>query len=198
MLTEEVVKSINWIDILVAAIIIRIIYVGFKRGFVVELFKLIGVVLAVFVTLHYFSTFSQSLQDSAHFPAGIANIVAYGMLWGAVILVFKLVRDGLLVLLKIEAHSALDKWGGVILAAGRSVLLASLTLLFLSAATIGYFTKNLEKSLVSSRVVRVAPGLYEGIYDGIVVKFFPEEKLNTAAFTLSDFNSGVQGKEEKR
>lgn len=194
MLTEEVVKSINWVDILVAAIVIRIIYIGIKRGFVVELFKLIGVLSAVFVTLHYFSSFSQLLQDNAHLPLGMANIVAYGTLWGVVVLVFKLVRDGVLVLLKIEAHSGFDKWGGMVLAAGRAVLLSSLTLLFLSAATVGYFTKNLEKSLMASRVIRVAPGIYEGLYDGVVSKFFPDEKLNTFAFTLSDFNGGMQKK----
>ena len=54
MLTH-LIKSINWIDAALILLFIRMIFVGVKNGFISELFKSIGVVTAVFVSLHYYS-----------------------------------------------------------------------------------------------------------------------------------------------
>ncbi len=54
MLTH-LIKSINWIDVALAFLFLRVIFIGVKNGFITEFFKSLGVLTAVFVSLHYYS-----------------------------------------------------------------------------------------------------------------------------------------------
>ena len=185
----EIITNLNWVDILVGAILIRAVYIGVKRGFVVELFKLVGVLFAVFITLHYFSGTSKFLQDKLHLPQRASDLFSYGLLWAIVILAFKFIREGFTILFKIEAHSAFDKWGGLLTSVMRGLLLSSLAILFLRISAVEYFTKNLEKSFTASHIVSLSPKVYEATYNNFVSKFFPSEELNKSVFKLTDFQS---------
>ena len=196
-MTAETLNSFNWIDILMAAIVIRVVYIGIKRGIVVELFKMVGVLSAVFITLHYFSSISKVLQEKVHLPLAAADLFSFGILWGLVILAFKFIRDGFGMLFKMEAaHSILDKWGGLVVCIGRALLLCSLTILCLRASSIDYFLKNLEKSATASKLASLAPGFYEATYNNVVSKFFPSEELNKSAYKLTEFT--IDAKSEKK
>lgn len=183
----EIVSSLNWVDILAGIILIRAIYVGIRRGFVVEILKLIGVLCAIFIALHYYTGVSAFLQSKVHLPKAPSDFFSYGFLWAIVILIFKFIREGLTILFKIEAHSVFDKWGGLVLSLVRGLLLCSLTILLLRLSTIEYLTKNLERSLSAGRLVNLAPQFYESCYDNLVSKFFPSEELNKFVFPLADF-----------
>lgn len=189
-MTVDSIYSFNWIDILMTAILIRAIYIGLKRGIVVELFKLTGALFAVFIALHYFSEISRFLQQKVHLPQAAADLFSFGVLWGVVILAFKFIRDGFGMLFKMEAaHSALDKGGGLGVCIIRALLLCSLTVLFLRASAVVYFTKNLKQSVTATRVAPLAPDLYEATYNHFISKFFPTEELNKDAFRLKDFKT---------
>lgn len=189
-MTTEIITSFNWIDILMAVILIRALFVGAKRGIVIEGFKLTGTLLAVFITLHYYSGMSKYLQDKIHLPAGAADLFSFCVIWGLISLIFKLVRDGFTMLFSIEAtHSALDKWGGVIFAAFRGILVCSLTILCMRASAMEYLSRNLEKSLTASKLVGISPGFYESCYNNLVSKLFPTEELNKSVFKLADLSA---------
>lgn len=197
-MNPEIVNNLNWIDVLVAIIFIRIIYMGVKQGVVIEGFKLVGAFFALFITLHYFSGASKFLQDKMRLPEAAADFFSYAVLWALVILVFKFIRDGFTLLIKMEAtHSTVDKVGGLILSVGRGLFLCSLTVLLLNVSAIGYFSRNLEKSIFGSKLAQIAPQVYESTYDGFVSKFFPSEELNKAAFKLTDFSVKKETKKTK-
>ena len=183
----EIVNSLNWVDIFMGVILIRAIYIGIRRGFVIEILKLIGVLFAIFISLHYYSGISTFLQNKVHLPKAPADFFSYGFLWAVVILIFKFIREGLTILFKVEAHSAFDKWGGLVLSLVRGLFLCSLMVLFLRLSTIEYLTRNLERSLSASRLVSLAPRFYEACYDNFISKFFPSEELNKSVFPLTDF-----------
>ena len=65
MLTH-LIKSINWIDVALAFLFIRMIFIGVKNGFISEFFKFLGVVTAVFVSLHYYSFLAAWLAEENH------------------------------------------------------------------------------------------------------------------------------------
>ena len=51
----HLIKSINWIDVALACLFLRVIFIGVTNGFIAEFFKSLGVVTAVFFSLHYYS-----------------------------------------------------------------------------------------------------------------------------------------------
>ena len=187
-MTTEILNSLNWIDILMGVILVRVVFIGVKRGVVIELFKFVGVFFALFITLHYFSGTSKFFQDKVHLPESAGDLFSFILLWGLVTFVFKLIRDGFELLIKMEAaHSAFDKWGGLVLSMIRGLLIGSLTVLCLRVTGMEYFTKNLEKSLTGVKLASISPQLYEATYNNFVSKFFPSEELNKSVFKLADF-----------
>ncbi len=198
-MTTEIISGFNWVDILIGVILVRAVFVGAKRGIVIETFKLVGIIFAVFITLHYYSGMSKSLQDKMHLPQGAADLFSFSVLWGLINLIFKLIRDGFLMLFKMEAtHSILDKWGGMFVAVLRGLLICSLTVLCMRASAIEYLTKNLEKSLTASKLVSLSPRVYESCYNNFVSKFFPTEEFNKAVFKLADLTTEKKQEPKKK
>ena len=180
----DFLKNINWVDILMMVIFIRIIYIGAKTGFVTEFLKLLGICGVTFVALHYYSSLGELLADKVPFLSPWADLIMFGVLWALFVFAFKLVRDGLLLIFKIEAHSVLNRWGGIVIAIGRGLIICSLVLLSFHISGVTYFKKNVERALTHPFLLVVSLRIYQGIFDGVVSKFFPEEKLNLDVFQL--------------
>ncbi|MFH1360330.1 MAG: CvpA family protein [Candidatus Omnitrophota bacterium] len=193
----DLLNSLNWVDLIIVSIFARAIYVGTKRGFIVEIFKLIGVFFGLLITLHFFGSLASFLEKSIQLPKGASHFVAYLALGGITILVFKFARDTFMTLFRIEAHSVFDHWGGLVLSFLRALLLCSLLMVFLRVLDIGYFSRNTEKSFLGSRLVTVAPRVYEGTFFGFISKFFPAEELNKEAFPFKKSSEEKEKQKEK-
>jgi len=159
-------------------IIVRMVYVGMNSSLLVEFFALIGSLCAVFITLHYFIRFAKFLHETIFIPELINEIFAALLLWLSVHIIFKLIIAGWSLILKVEAHPIFDKWGGGILALGRSAFVCSLLFFFLIISGNEYVHKMVKRSFTGFYLVDIAPYTYRGIYDGLVVKYFPTEPLN--------------------
>ena len=181
---SEIVKNINWVDILVICIILRIVHIGSQRGFVIELFKCVGVLCTIFITYHYYSFIAKFLESNFSLFRATAEVLSFGLLWGGGSLIFKLIRDGILLMFKIEAHAVVDKWGGLVIGFLRSVLIASVFLVFLQILDVEYVSKNVKKSFLNAYLFDISPKVYRTCYEEIVEKFFPSEKLNLSVFEL--------------
>ena len=197
-MTLDIMGGLNWVDIFLCLILGRAVYIGLRSGFVIEFFKLLGTFFAVFIALHYFSGVSSFLQGRIHLPASAADFASLGFLWGIVVLAFKFIREGILLLLKVEAHSALNSAGGLISSVVRGLLICSLAVLFLRASGIEYFTKNIANSFGAERVAGIAPKVYESTCTGFVEKFFPTEKFNKSVSSLANVSEGREKKKGKK
>ncbi len=180
----DFVTKINWVDIMIVLFGVRIIYIGIKNGFISELFKLIGVVFAIFITFHYYTQVADFFKDHTGLSENNAGFLSFGLLWAVVTLIFKFIRDGILLIFKIEALSLVDQWGGLLLSILRSALVGSMVLIFLMISNLGYWRSHAGKSFFNPYLIAVSPKIYKATYDGIVSKFFPTEKLNPAGFNL--------------
>ncbi len=57
MMIYAVALNFNLVDVLVLLIIVRGFYIGQKTGFMAELLRLIGIICATFIILHYYIPF---------------------------------------------------------------------------------------------------------------------------------------------
>ena len=99
MLTH-LIKSINWIDVALVFLFIRMIFVGVKNGFISEFFKSLGVVAAVFVSLHYYSFLAAWAAQKTNISWDYWDLVMFAGLWFACAFFFKFFREGILFFLR--------------------------------------------------------------------------------------------------
>ncbi len=179
----EIFKHINWVDIVLVAVGIRIVFMAMQTGFVVELMNLLAAVAAVFVAFHYYTAFA-GLAAKTPVGLAVAATLAFMILLGGTFFVCWLVKNGLFMLFTIEAQNALDKWGAAVLALGRVAIVAS----FLSYGLVITGSKYLQRvtltSVIAPRIIGVAPTLYEGMCDRVVDRLFPQERKNPAVLIV--------------
>lgn len=190
----DILSSFNFIDIIVGLVIIRCVYAGATAGLVVEFFKLVGMFFAAFITLHYFSAVAQLLERLIGLPLNMVELVAFVGIWILVVFIFKVIRDGWMVVIKTEAQEAFNRWGGAITGIFRGLLVASMTILVLFLAGNQYVIRSVNASFSGFYLTDFAPAVYQSCYDDFVGKLFPKEKKNLRAMTI---RSAGQKKKDK-
>ncbi|OGX06056.1 MAG: hypothetical protein A2Z88_02980 [Omnitrophica WOR_2 bacterium GWA2_47_8] len=186
--------NFNWIDILIACIFARVVLVGLRSNLVTEVFRVIGTFTAIFVILHYYVSFGETLNEYVFIPEMIQEPLAFVILWLTVALIFKLVGDGWTLMLRVQAHPVIDRWFGVFTGILRGFLVCSLTLVFFMVVDNEYLAKSTRRSFSGVYFIDVAPRIYHFVYDQVVSKYFPSEKLNLKVFDLR--NVGEKKKDQ--
>lgn len=184
----EFFNNINWIDIVLIAVCVRAVFIGIKTGFIVEFFKSIGIIFSVFITLHYFSQLTILAATQVTFlELPTLAMLVFLALWAVTTLIFKLIREGILLVFSIQAHPNIDKWGGAFLSALRGVVVCGMVFyMFLLTYNPGVI--KMARNSVSRIAVSLLPtGIYAGIHKNFVVKFFPEEKISEEALNVPHF-----------
>jgi uncharacterized membrane protein required for colicin V production len=183
----EIITSLNWVDILLLITIIRIVYIGAKRGFAVEISKLCGLALSVVVAYHYYSALANIVSASSPLPAGFSSLICFISLLAIVNLLFALFRQGVALIVKVEPIPFLNTWGGALLGALRSWIFCSLFLYILFISGFGYIEKSARQSYSAAYFANVAPAIYTFSFESIISKFFPGEEVNlTVSSVIGD------------
>ncbi len=74
----EILKQINWVDVLAAIIILRISYVAFQDGLSHEIFPLIGIIGTVVLALHYYNKLAIFIsQNVLKAPMDLLNFLTF-------------------------------------------------------------------------------------------------------------------------
>ena len=177
----------NWVDLLILVVFVRILYIGRKQGFVIESLKLISVVIATYIGLHYYNILGHFFHERLFFPEIFKDIFAFVLLIVLTTLLLMLIRTGFLFLFKIEPHPILNQVGSLVLAALRAYviygLLASSFILF----NYDYLKKSMEKSMTYILLENPSVGIYKFLHEGLVNKFSPQEINKDALRKLSGY-----------
>ena len=162
----------------------RVIFIGIKKGFVNELFKLGSTVLFVFILLHYYSSLADLVPNRWTISRNSLEFIVFFLLWGALAFVFRFIRDGILLLFSVETNKKFDQWGGGVLAIGRGLIVCSLTLFMLLLSRSDYIHKLAKTSLTRKGLLPISVKLYSGMYNGVIHKLFSEEEINDEPFEV--------------
>jgi uncharacterized membrane protein required for colicin V production len=182
---QETLVKFNWVDIVAVCVIVLSTYKGAKKGFIIEIFKLLAVVLSLSVSLHYFSKASDSLLE--YFPqVGIifSDLICFAVLAILSYLAVTAAREAIRRFIKTEAVSGLHKWGGLILGLARGALLASMLFISFYFLNVNYLKGSVSRSYIGSRLVSAGIKAYEFTFGGIVSKFVPDESLNKSIYEV--------------
>jgi len=181
---ENISLNFNWIDFLVIFIVIRVIYVGIKSKFLVEIFRLLGVLFAIFIALHFSWKAGYLLQEYVFMPEAICVPFSFLLLWVTSIIIFKLISNGWLLMFRFELRPVLNKCIGAFISSIRAILVASLMFMLVFTTGYEYLGRVANRSFTGPFLIDLAPNIYEFTYDYLISKCFPNEHLNVRVFNL--------------
>jgi len=179
----ELISRFNWIDIFIGCVVFRILWISFRGGIVLEFFKLLGTIFAIYLSLHYYislSKFVQLLSGLEIIPEGIFCFFWFCILATCGYMISLLIRELLAKFIKTEIAETVNHWGGLILGTFRGVLLTGLLLFILAISTVNYFPSSIKHSNFGIFFVRAPVVVYRGIWEGVTSRFFTDEKYNQA------------------
>lgn len=189
--------KLNWADLLVIFIALRLIFISASRGFVIELFKFIGIIFSLYIALHYYGIFSGFISRrtvGVDIPVRFLDFVMVISLAVASYVIFVFLRNLFCHFVKAEAVPFLSKWGGCFLGALRAVLTGSLVICIFLISDFNYLNESAKKSFFGRQLFYTAFNTYSGIWNSLMYKFFPDQAFNKRLLDLQDSFDGPAGK----
>jgi len=179
----NILKQFNWVDVFFVILLIRICYVAIKNGFPIELFKLLGTLSAIYLSLHYYIIFPDYIVGrigAKNIPLEYLTFFSFVALAILGYFIFMLLRKVFSRFIQLEAVPNLNKWGSLILSVIRGFLLISLLIFIFVIAPWGYFGNSVNNSYSGKRLFKIAPATYTWMWNSIMSKFRTQEKFNDA------------------
>jgi len=186
----NILKQINWVDIGVLVLVVRICLTAAKNGFPIELFKFIGTLSAIYFSSHYYITISDRIDSwlalGKRLPLGFLDFIVFVLVALGGYGIFVLLRSIFGKLLKMEAISALNRWGSLILGIFRALLLSSLIIFVMFISSVDYFKSSAKESYSGRRLFMLCPATYSWLWNTITSKFAKSEKFNDVISSTSN------------
>ncbi|MBI4706543.1 MAG: CvpA family protein [Candidatus Omnitrophica bacterium] len=183
------IRQINWVDLFVITLLLRVCYVAAGTGILIESFKIAGTIFATYFSLHYYSDLAGFLKDrfgSEYIPLTLLEFISFFILAFGVYLLFVFLRKIFCRFVKMEAVENLNKWGGLIIGVIRGLLLISLFTFGFVLSNISYFQESLQHSYTGRRIFYLAPSVYRWSWENIASKFSSDDKMNEAVLKAED------------
>lgn len=146
----------NHVDIVLILILALGVWSGFKKGFIVSFFDVIGLGLGVYGGIHFSDAFAEWLKTEFNIGIDWLPFSAFLVTLLLILLVVHLLAKAITKALKLAMLGTVNKVGGALFGLARSVLFLSLALLFIHPL-------NKKSQFVSDEALE-ASVLYTPIY----------------------------------
>lgn len=145
----------NWVDLLI--IIIFAVYVldGYRRGFLRLAWELIGLVVAFFFALKFYSGLEHFLQTYLRFSETYARPIAFLFIWIVAQVIFYIAGQYLSLYTPIVLkESKANRYFGLVPAAAKGVIFIAILLILLIVSPVSSELKNtINHSLIGEKLI---------------------------------------------
>lgn len=154
----------NWVDLFFLTLLVRICYIGYRNGFLPEIFKSLGLFFAFLISFNNYTLLNDALLKYIKFPGARLEVISFLFIFLSIILLFKVLSLIAVNFLGIsEKISLINMVMGLVLSFGRALLFLGLLCFFLSNSPVSYLSKSVRhKSLSGQYLIDVAPMVYKG------------------------------------
>ena len=116
----------NWIDIFIAIPLAYAMWKGFKKGFVLEIFSLLALLVGIYVGIHFSTWVSKAIAGSFNMNPVYLPIVAFIITFGGVALLIYMTGKSIERTLKTSKLSTLNQVAGSGLGAIKASIIEGL------------------------------------------------------------------------
>jgi membrane protein required for colicin V production len=180
----EILKQINWLDILVIILLLRSVYIGVKLGLTAELFNFFGVLVSLVCAVIWYSWMADFLVINFKLPIWLSQFLCFIIIAQIVRLIFKYSLALLLKLLNVQFIPQLERIGGAVIGFGRGIILAGIIIVAIGILPNNYIRESIEEKSYSGRfLVKAVENTYEAL-----TFWLPEQEGKAAIFDLTQAN----------
>jgi uncharacterized membrane protein required for colicin V production len=183
----ELIKNFYLIDLVSIILFLRIGYISFRRGFLNESVKLLGLALATFFSLEYHTLFLGGVLTQApfYFEKGYLGVLAFIVIFCFTTLLFALIRRFFFLLSRKNEFRFWEKLVSLLLGLVRASLLTSVIIyvIWIHPDT----SENIRQSYSFKLFAKTAPGLYSTM-------FVPYKFINVKAPFMKEVKSRYEAK----
>lgn len=151
----------KWIDLAVLVFAALGLLKGFKKGFVRELFSLVGAALAIVVALYGYQNLSQILIEKYPISEWQAQALAFGALVLGISLLGVLIGYAWSKVLSYTPFAVLDRLGGAAFGVVKVGAVVVLLLIVFNLINLSFVNAVLEESLVAEHLGVLVPFVYD-------------------------------------
>ena len=156
----------NWVDLIVATVLLRTSYNGFGRGLLSELLSLAGAVSATVFAVNYARVVAQAASPWIWFDQTIAGFVVFVGLFLILIVLVHIVIRRLTEIIKWERLHWAIQGLGLVLGALRGLWWSGVILVVLVSSGVTYLQDSVEqRSVLGPRLAQVARENLERVAD---------------------------------
>lgn len=188
----NILRQFNWIDIVVLILLFRMTYIAIKNGLPIELFKLLGIISAIYLSMHYYILCSAYLKERAvikNIPLEFLTFLSFIVLAILGYLIFIILRKVFYRFINVEPVQRLNKWGGFIVGIARGILVISLLMFISVISNINYLNNSVKNAYLGRRIFKVAPAIYSALWNNLACKFRTTETFNKTILEVQSFDS---------
>jgi uncharacterized membrane protein required for colicin V production len=177
----EILKQINWLDILVLIVILRTVYIGTKLGLTAELFNFFGVLVSLVCAVMWYSRMADFLVINFKLPIWLSQFLCFIIIAQILRLIFKYSLALLLKVLNVQFIPQLERIGGGVIGLGRGVILSGIIILAIGLIPNSYLKESIEEKSFSGKFLVTA---VENTYVALTF-WLPEQERQAAIFDLT-------------
>lgn len=161
----ELITKVNWVDILVAILMLRISYVAFRDGLSHEIFPFIGSILIIVLATRYYAVIGSLISGNMmNMPLELANFLSFFVLVVVLGMLVRLLRLLLDKIVKVEWHPIMEKFGGLAVGIMKAYVVTGIVLMTISLMPLSYLQWSIrERSLTGKYILMASPQICDRI-----------------------------------
>lgn len=183
----NIFTQVNIVDLIIAAILIKLAWTAVKTGLVTEVFKLLGTIAATYLSFHYFTSLADFMRGgkvSKGINLEFLDFFAFVVLVLVGYIFFLVARLAFSRFIKAEAVPRLNKIGGLILGLVRGFIFSSLIVFMLVICSVSTISDMAKASYSGKKIVKISFTLYNGMWNGFFSKVLPHESVNNTVLEI--------------
>ncbi len=193
----------NWIDALVALVVIRGMVIGHRRGLSGELIRFLGIVCGLYLSFRFYEPCTERLIQRISLDRNLAIGLSFAGIFIAVLLFSYMVNQTVHHATQLPAIAAVDKAGGIIIGGAKGLLLACVALILLALVRVDAISNAVsQNSFFGPLAISAVPGAYK-----FAVRMYPRVQSLPATEMIKklpavrqrtepDFSAGSQGEQK--
>jgi len=162
----SIFNAMNYLDIILAVLLILGVFRGLKNGLFIELASLIGLVAGIYGAIHFSYYAADFLQNRTDWDPDTLNLVAFAITFLIIVIAISILARLLTQVAKLAFLGLVNRLLGALFGLLKTAFIVSVLLMFMNSLS----TKNLiidpevrQESLIYPYVEPIAPTLLPSI-----------------------------------
>lgn len=158
----DILARLNWVDVIVIIVMIRVSYVAFHDGLSHEIFPFIGVICTLVLALHYYNSIGIYLSQNVMFMnRTVGSFIGFLGLFVIVGTIFRFLGKAVALILRVSWHPAIEKFGGLVIGVMKASVVVSTILIMLALLPLPYIQWSIrDRSVTGMYFLRIGPRIY--------------------------------------